>query len=130
MLIYAVAGRLTDPDEYGAAKSIVASEEFAISPLVLGEFLSVVRKPENELMSLADASSWIEKWLPFCTVDIDGAIINAASAIRERYKIQFWDAAHIACAERMNIGVLYSEDYNHAQQYGSVTVLNPFKAQH
>ena len=130
VLIYAVAGRLTDPDEYKAAKEIVANEEFAISPLILGEFLSVVRKPENEMMSLAAAATWIEKWMPFCTVDIDAAIISAASEIRERYKIQYWDAAHIACAERMNIGILYSEDYNHAQKYGSVTVINPFKAHH
>ena len=130
VLIYAAAGRLTDPAQYEAAKAIVSSEEFAVSPLILGEFLSVVRKPEYEMMPLADATSWIEKWLPFCAVDIDAAIVSAASVIRERYKIQFWDAAHIACAERMNISVLYSEDLNHAQKYGSVTVINPFKARH
>jgi predicted nucleic acid-binding protein len=127
VLIYAVAGRQSDPLEYAAARAIIR-DEFAVSPLILGEFLSVVRRPQKELMTLADANRWVEKWKPFCTVDIDTDIINAASVIRERYKIQYWDAAHIACAERLNIRVLYTEDLNDSQTYGSVTVVNPFRA--
>jgi predicted nucleic acid-binding protein len=47
--------------------------------------------------------------------------------IRERFKIQFWDAALVAASQRLTLPILYSEDLSHGQKYGSVTVINPFK---
>ena len=128
VLVYAVAGRLSDPVEYAIAKAIVDREEFFVSPLVLGEFYSAVRKPQMQLMDALHARMWIEKWMEFSPLDIDSAIITTAAFYRERYKIQLWDAAHIATAERLGLQVLLSQDMNHKQQYGSVTVINPFKA--
>jgi predicted nucleic acid-binding protein len=128
VLVYAAAGRLSDPAAYSVAKRIVEEEEFIVSPLVLGEFYAVVRKPQRELMPALQARWWIEKWMSFCPIDVDAAIVGAAAHYRERYKIQLWDAAHIATAERLGVSILFSEDMNHRQKYGSVTVINPFKA--
>ncbi len=46
----------------------------------------------------------------------------------ERYKISYWDGAILAAAEQLGAPILYTEDLNDGQTYGSVTVINPFKA--
>ena len=43
-----------------------------------------------------------------------------------RYRISFWDALIVAAARKAGASVLYSEDLNHGQTFGSVQVLNPF----
>jgi predicted nucleic acid-binding protein len=43
-----------------------------------------------------------------------------------RYGISFWDGAIVAAAEALGSPILYSEDFNHGQEYGSVRALNPF----
>jgi predicted nucleic acid-binding protein len=52
--------------------------------------------------------------------------IRSAIAIEERYGISFWDALIVAAALSAGAEVLYTEDLNDGQQYGSVTVRNPF----
>jgi predicted nucleic acid-binding protein len=54
--------------------------------------------------------------------------ISAALEIETRYQISFWDALIVAAAESGGADVLYTEDLNHGQKYGSVTVHNPFRA--
>ena len=45
----------------------------------------------------------------------------------ERYRISFWDAAILAAAEALDAKVLYTEDLNDGQLYGSVRVVNLFR---
>jgi predicted nucleic acid-binding protein len=52
--------------------------------------------------------------------------ILSAILVEQRYRISFWDALIIAAAESAGAEVLYTEDLSHGQQYGSVTVRNPF----
>jgi predicted nucleic acid-binding protein len=66
--------------------------------------------------------------LKYERADIDGGIIKSALFVAERYQISFWDAALVVAAERMDAKTLYTEDLSHHQKYGSVTVINPFKA--
>jgi predicted nucleic acid-binding protein len=47
-------------------------------------------------------------------------------ALSRRYQVSYWDGAIIAAAQEMGASVLYSEDLNHQQVYGAVTVINPF----
>jgi predicted nucleic acid-binding protein len=47
----------------------------------------------------------------------------------ERYGISFWDALILAAAESGGAEVLFTEDLNDGQQYGTVTARNPFAAQ-
>jgi predicted nucleic acid-binding protein len=46
----------------------------------------------------------------------------------ERYQISFWDALILAAADSGGAEVLYTEDLNDGQQYGSVLVRNPFRS--
>ncbi len=62
-------------------------------------------------------------------VIVSTAHIRAAMNNVERYQISFWDALVLAAAEAGGAGVLYTEDLNDGQQYGSVLVRNPFRSQ-
>lgn len=61
-------------------------------------------------------------------IPIDEHVVKLGIAYSRLFQISYWDAALIAASERMNIPTLYTEDLNHGQKYGSVTVINPFKA--
>lgn len=59
-------------------------------------------------------------------VVIEASHIQAALDNADRYKISFWDALIVASAEAGGAAVLYTEDLNDGQQYGSIVVRNPF----
>ena len=43
-----------------------------------------------------------------------------------RYELSYWDGAIISAAESLGASILYTEDLNHGQHYGSVRAVNPF----
>jgi predicted nucleic acid-binding protein len=61
-------------------------------------------------------------------VIVGPAHILSAMSIEERYQISFWDALIVAAAESCGSQVVFTEDLNHGQQYGTVTARNPFRA--
>jgi predicted nucleic acid-binding protein len=128
VLVYAAAGKRDDPVKHDIAAKLVLQAQFAISAQVLGEFYGVVRYNQNEMLNMSEAQNWILRLQPFCKLDVGAELVSSAMFIKERFKIQFWDAALIAATERLNLKTLYSEDMSHGQKYGSVTVINPFKA--
>ena len=58
--------------------------------------------------------------------ETDARPVKHAIALSERYVIHYWDAAILAAAERLGAEVVYIEDINHGQVYGTVRVENPF----
>ena len=126
VLIYAAAGRDDETAKYGRANEIIQSEAIGLSSQVLQEFfVNVVRKPATPL-GVRAAFDWIERLAAFPCIAIDTSLVMTAITLSERYRISYWDAAIIAAAERLEAPVVYSEDFNHGQSYGSVRVLNPF----
>jgi predicted nucleic acid-binding protein len=60
-------------------------------------------------------------------VIVTPAHIRTAMEHEGRYQISFWDSLILAAAEAGGAEVLYTEDLNDGQQYGSVLVRNPFR---
>ncbi len=54
-------------------------------------------------------------------------LVQRALEIREAFDVQFFDSLLLASAERAGCCVLYTEDLNDGQLYGSVRAVNPFK---
>ena len=54
-------------------------------------------------------------------------LIQRALEIREAFGLQFYDSLLLASAERVGCDVLYTEDLNDGQLYGTVRAVNPFK---
>lgn len=45
---------------------------------------------------------------------------------RARWQLSLWDAMIVAAAAQAGAPILYTEDLNHGQFYGSVQAINPF----
>ena len=60
-------------------------------------------------------------------VIVGSSEIRSAMENEERYQISFWDGLIVAAAESGASDILFTEDLNDGQQYGSVSVRNPFR---
>lgn len=109
------------------AKSLMGSVDFGLSTQVLQEFYSVVTTKVKHRMLPEHAFAYVNKFMAFPVVSIDQGIVTLGIQNSIEYQISYWDGAIIAAAERLKCHLLYTEDLNHGQRYGSVEVRNPFK---
>lgn len=97
-----------------------------ISTQVLNEFANVARKKAKldwqEVLELSNAIQTLAEIIP-----LDLAIHNRALTIAESYGYSFYDSLIIAAASEANCNVLISEDMQHSQKIGDLTISNPFK---
>ena len=128
VLVYGALGKKDEPRKYAAAKRLIATELFGLSGQVLAEFyVNVTRRPETALAT-AEVDDWMELLNRYPVVHVDAALVADGIRLARRYKVHSYDAALIAAAERLGVDVLYTEDLNHGQRYGTVLVQNPFRA--
>jgi predicted nucleic acid-binding protein len=128
VLVYAATAKHDHPKKFARAEQIVGSETFGLSGQVLAEFyVNVLKKPSVPL-SEHEAERWVAFLAKYPVAPIDEGIVRQGIAYSRRYRIHYWDAALIAAAERLGAPILYTEDLNHGQVYGSVRVVNPFRS--
>lgn len=99
-----------------------------VSTQVLQEVYVNLRKKAAKPLSAAQARELISDYLVWDVVVNDGAAVVEAIRFEERCRISFWDGLIVAAANAAAAEVLLTEDLNHGQQYGSVTVRNPFES--
>ena len=127
ILIYAALGRRDDRPKYEVAKQIIADGKIGLSAQVLAEFyVGVTKKPATSL-ALAETDRWMDVLRRFPVVSVDETLVRSAIVLARRFQIHYYDAAIIAAAERLGAPILYTEDLNHGQHYGSVQIQNPFR---
>ncbi len=128
VLIYAAMGRRSEPGKFAIARDLIATARLGLSGQVVAEFVANVRNARKMLQPLSfdETLAWVERLEAFPFVDVDRTLVRAAVVMAERYRVSYWDAAILAAAERLAAPILYSEDLNHGQSYGSVRVINPF----
>lgn len=85
-----------------------------------------VQRKSSRPFTAAEAVKWIAELESRPCVEIDRPLFWSATELSQRYQISYWDGAILAAAERLEAPVLYTEDLNHEQTYGSVRVVNPF----
>lgn len=128
VLVYAAIGTGREEPKRKRALKLIESEDFGTSAQVLQEFfVTVVRKAAVPLAA-EEAMEWIEQFVAFPCQPIDHQLVRIAIERSERYSISYWDGAIVAAAEALGSEIIYSEDLNDGQLYGSVRVINPFKA--
>ncbi|CAN5772279.1 PIN domain-containing protein [soil metagenome] len=128
VLVYAHDMDAGDKHEVARAliKDLWESGRGGLSIQVLQEFfVRVTRRIPNPLDSYeaAEAVEDFAQWTVHAPVP--GDVLNAI-AIHRRHGISFWDAMILNSASKLGCQIVYSEDLNVGQQYGSVRVVNPF----
>jgi len=63
-------------------------------------------------------------WQP---LELSIEVVEGAWDIRDRYGYEWWDSLVIASALFLDCGWLLSEDMQHEQRIGPLTILNPFQ---
>ncbi len=96
-----------------------------LSGQVLGEtFMALTKKLGIDENAAADE---ILQLTAFRTVEITSALVLRALQIKSDFMLSYWDALIVAAAEHAGCSTLWSEDLNNGQQFGTVTVKNPFE---
>ena len=99
---------------------------FGTSGQVLAEFYVNAQRKGSRPLSADEAREWVTRLSKKAFQPVDFNVIRTGIDLSRRYQISYWDGAIIAAAERLGAKVLYSEDLNHGQTYGSVHIENPF----
>ena len=97
-----------------------------VSTQVLQEFYVNVRRKAKRPVSIEQARSLISDYLSWDPIVNDGATMLEAIDVEQRYQLSFRDSLIVVAAQKGGASVLFSEDFNHGQKFGSVMVQNPF----
>jgi predicted nucleic acid-binding protein len=129
VLMYAACGAFDYPNKHKRAWEIIGEGNYAVSAQVMAEFYvnSMSAKKQQVPLKPLEAFEWLERLSLMLVAPINDEIVRQAALYSQRFQISYWDASLIAAAETLDLKVLYTEDLNHGQKYGSVTAINPFK---
>ena len=126
ILIYAVDLNPAVSVKRKTALELLATIEFGISIQVLQEFYFVVTRKLTPTIPEKVAFQLVEDYLILPVAPVDSFTLTAGIRNSLQYQISYWDGAILAAAERLHCKILYTEDLNHGQKYGTVEVVNPF----
>lgn len=128
VLLYAVSN---DPDEREKAQrasELLTAKDLTLSVQVLQEFyVKATRDTRADRLTHAQAAKLVESFMRFPVVEITAAVLLAAMATRERFRISYWDAAVLEAARSAGCEVVLSEDLADGEDYGGVRVEDPFR---
>lgn len=127
VLVYAASTLASDADKARIARDLLFNQSVGLSAQVMQEFLVVSTRKVRKGWSLDDALDWIEALEDFPCLPVDSSLVRFGAELSIRYRLSYWDGAILAAAHRLEASILYTEDLNHGQLYGSVRVENPFR---
>jgi predicted nucleic acid-binding protein len=129
VFLYAAMHQLPLNDEHKRpiADRLLYEEDYCLSAQILAEFYYNALRKGTKKLTHEEASEWLERMMLRPCLAIDAELVRAGTAFADRYQISYWDGAMLAAADQLGAETCYSEDLNHNQKYGGVTVVNPFK---
>ncbi|PIW07241.1 MAG: VapC toxin family PIN domain ribonuclease [Comamonadaceae bacterium CG17_big_fil_post_rev_8_21_14_2_50_60_13] len=106
----------------------VHHDTIALSTQVLQEFYNITTRKLRPALSAQEAQQQVRHLCAFEVLGSAATTIMTAMDIVQRYQMQWWDALILEAALRAKADVLYTEDLQHGQRFGALTVVNPFLA--
>ena len=128
ILVYAIDARFLEKQKSAIAlyAQAVKDRSFVISTQVLVEFFSATTKGKQPLLQRHEAQSQVTALARQRVIPTTANMVVSAVGYAERYQMQWFDALMVDAALSAGATTLYSEDMQHGQRYGSLTVVNPF----
>jgi len=112
----------------GLIREVTVSGNGAISYQVMHEFFNVALVKNPRKMHHEDAQRYLDTvFRPLLAVPSSVALVSEAIRVQERYRLSWYDSLIVSAAQQAGCTILYSEDLQHAQQFGTVTVRDPFR---
>jgi len=127
ILLYAISNDPAEATKAESAREILESRDLALSVQVIQEFFVQATRPSrSNPVSYEHALGLIQSFMRFPIQEITMAIVLMAMSTREKFRLSYWDAAIIESARAMKCDVVLSEDLSLRQDFGGITVINPF----
>jgi predicted nucleic acid-binding protein len=126
---------ITARDPNDAAKQARAAEWIAnfwrdrngrTSVQVLSEYYYNVTHKLTPRIDSADAWDDVQALFEWRPHPIDGALLERARDIEQRWRLNWWDSMIVAAAQAQSCTILLTEDLQDGAMFGGVTVRNPF----
>ena len=102
------------------------SERLVLSTQVLLETWWVLTRRLTEPLEKGEASEVIDRLSELPVVSTDPQLVLQAIATSRRFEIAVWDALIIEAARAAGCNRVLSEDLQTGQDFGGVTIENPF----
>ena len=130
ILVYAIDGRFPNKQKTALAlfKQTVTERSFVISTQVLVEFFNATTKGKHPLLHRRDAQAQLNALARQRVISTTPAMVVSAVEHALRYNLQWFDALMVDAATSAGATTLYSEDMQHGQRFGALTLVNPFLA--
>jgi predicted nucleic acid-binding protein len=124
--LYAFISGQDSVKAHKAQALIAATQPLFLSTQVINEVCTnLIRKehtPESDIRDFID-----DFYALYHVVDLNHAQLIAASDLRTRYSLSYWDSLIIASALQSGVPTLYSEDMqNHLVIDQKIRIVNPF----
>ncbi|UJS24411.1 PIN domain-containing protein [Thiothrix winogradskyi] len=97
-----------------------------ISFQTLNEFYVTVTQRLKPGLSRPEAQADIRNLLLWNPLPVDSTVIENAWLIQERHRFSWWDSLILSAAQIQDCTYVLSEDMQHEQQIGNMTIINPF----
>ncbi len=127
VLIYAVSSAPEENTKKATALELIANTDFGLSTQVLQEFYVNATQKIATPIQPDVAIAIINELRHLPLVHTDYPLVVTGVEISLEHRVSYWDGAILAAAQRLGAAILYTEDLNHGQHYGSVQAINPFR---
>ena len=128
VLIYAVDPGAPAKQERALRLYAQAIQErsFVISTQILAEFYSVSTRGKRPLLEHSQARAQVAALARQRVIAATPKMIVDATARVEQHQMHWWDALLVEAALSVGALTLYTEDLQHGQRLGNMTIINPF----
>jgi predicted nucleic acid-binding protein len=108
-------------------REALTTQKGVISFQVVQEFFNVALKRFSQPMQPADAGQYlIAVFRPLLAVHSSQALYAEALFLHAQSKLSWYDSLIVSAAIQARCEILFSEDLQHGQRFGSLQVKNPF----
>lgn len=108
-------------------REALTTQKGVISYQVVQEFFNVALKKFSRPMPAVDAGQYlIAVFRPLLAVHSSQALFAEALNLHARSGLSWYDALIVSAAIQARCEILFSEDLQHNQRFGSLQVRNPF----
>ena len=129
--IFVYACDRTDSGKARRAETLILealqTRKGVISYQVAQEFLNLALRRFARPMTTSEAAQYFHAVLqPLLTIHSSGVLLEEALRVCERYRLSWYDALIVTAAIEADCALLYSEDFQDGQRFGTLRVRNPF----
>ena len=128
VLLYSISRLSNDAVKRGIAQALLMEEDWSLSVQVLQEFyVQATRATGSARLPHDVAVDLVQGWQRFRVQPMTLAVLNDALAIKDSYRLSYWDSAIVAAARAALCTEVYSEDLQHNQNIAGIRITNPFR---